>query len=670
MYVNSDKRRKRPQTSFVEALQKSHQENLELLEKIRENLNNHEIIKKLIVNGKDYQEPGELTNEDFNHLVVIGKDGISSMVLGPTSVYNDIMEDSFRDRSRSSETEVQEDLTQEQIKELNTYRQRYGYSTYRLFYFKAMPLMLPSVFRECVSLFFKWMYSTSFLFIHRESFLYFFLSNEINCELVSMELIYAISCLGARISPDHQIRCQADEFYKKARDLVLEPGNIIKESSINKLQTLLCLALYDLGRGELTSCWLLSGMAFRVGLDFGFELEPNDWNVTPSISLHSSSDPITTSQPQNINRQKLFQNYPFDVKQLRSRIYWGSYIVDRLICLVMGRPTTLQLTDVTVPDSQDIGDLTGIDDFIFYDNSSDRQYACRAFNCLKAVIELITLSDDTVRNVFASTIDNGLTRLEILSKYNFKLLNWRDTLAPELFWNKTILRKTAHNELYMGPRYTFFIIILSINRPFVLMIALGSSKRIDIETGNFFIELCDDVIDDLEIVIKALNEQNNLHHIFCPHILFVYGVILGISVLLWRFKISGDYKEKSSISQKLDFFCKFLENCGSIWPFAVKPANIYRKRIQNLWNHLSEKSEENYEDTLGQFEYRKDYNVFGKKYQDWLNEFDIETDYSNIDEIVQSFFNVPTSQQFFSRLDLADALWDEALYTKSRHEGK
>jgi hypothetical protein len=444
-----------------------------------------------------------------------------------------------------------------------------------------------------------------------------------------------------------------------------------------------------------------------MGYDFGFELDPKNWNVgnpIPAVSTNAGSVNASTTSltqlAQNAKsnpskREKLYRNYPFDIRQLRSRIYWGSCVADRLISLVMGRTSTLRLAGVTVPDSQDIGDMTGLEDFIFYDDWSG---VCRAYHCLKAAAELLSVSDDILKKVFGSQIKQGTTRLQVLSDFNLKLLHWKGSLGPELFWNKSILRKTARNELYMGPRYMFFIIMLSVNRPFVLMAALGSSKSIDIDNAKMPIEICDDVIDDLEIVVRALSNPEQDHKVFCPHISSVYSVILAISVLLWRFKISKDRSSKQAIANKLDLFFNFLERCQEVWPLAKRPVLIFRRRINELWldpkdiateynspvptnletfptaahsgpevdiNHFMFPTVDygGYSDPNSAI-----YDTFSRSLRnnhEIQNGFNDLASYNNIEDVFQSIFEEPLNQQIFTRLDLADALWDEALYEKN-----
>ena len=46
---------------------------------------------------------------------------------------------------------------------------------------------------------------------------------------------------------------------------------VFNESSYPKLQAMLVCALLELGLGELTTAWELSGIALRMGIDLGFD---------------------------------------------------------------------------------------------------------------------------------------------------------------------------------------------------------------------------------------------------------------------------------------------------------------------------------------------------------------------------------------------------------------
>ncbi|KAH3663953.1 hypothetical protein OGAPHI_004667 [Ogataea philodendri] len=624
----------------------------------------------------------------FNHVLVTQDTG-SSLVLGPTSVYGDM----FTAKNEPMDNPIMptsQSLLPTQLEDLENFRLKYGHQGFSLFYFKPKSKLkyLPIV-TECISLFFKWIYSCSFFFIHRESFLYFFLNNESDSEFVSPELINAICALGAKFSRKETIRSQADSFYHLAKSGIFENGDncFIHESQISKLQTLLCLAMYDLGKGDFTSCWLLSGLAFRMGFELGFELDPKHWNV--SVTNKPAMYNKEKLSNKTVARQELYDSYPFDIQQVRSRIFWGSFVVDRFICLVMGRPSTLKLGDTSIPDSQDIGDLTHIENFIYYDTKSDKQYVCRGFHCLKACISLYQISDEVSNSLLRPASELGkLARLDVLSECNLKLLRWKQHLGTGMYWNKSILKSTAHNELCMSHRYTYFIIVLSLNRPFISAAMLKNSTSIDISSS---LSICDDIIDDLLIVITVLLTQKAKDGVFMPHILSVYSAILAISCSFWVYQFTPDSDQKKKIKSRIRKCVNFLTECSHIWSLASKPAIIFKKRLDELKDGIisthpqdkktMEKSDlstnfntettqnnnENPKETQTPVWTGEEHRVHGRDtpngtfrppspYHDTLS--------PEFDQIFDSLLNQSGLHPFLLRSDLSDASWDMAFYEK------
>jgi len=59
------------------------------------------------------------------------------------------------------------------------------------------------------------------------------------------------------------------------------------------------------------------GIAFRMAQDLGFQRDPKNW-VSHDAALATSED-----------------------AEIRRRIYWGCYISDKMISLILGRPLHL-----------------------------------------------------------------------------------------------------------------------------------------------------------------------------------------------------------------------------------------------------------------------------------------------------------------------------------------
>lgn len=150
---------------------------------------------------------------------------------------------------------------------------------------------------KCISSFFIWRYPDLNIFIHRESFLtdFFRHKDDIKNSLpyCSQELIYALCSIGAKTIPEEErnnIQSKtfkkletSIDFYEKSKFLIFQKLQTPSSNSIPVIQTLLCLSLYDLGRGYNMSAWICSGIAFRIGQHMGFELDPSEWQGNVSI---------------------------------------------------------------------------------------------------------------------------------------------------------------------------------------------------------------------------------------------------------------------------------------------------------------------------------------------------------------------------------------------------
>ncbi|KAH0421668.1 transcription factor [Colletotrichum camelliae] len=169
------------------------------------------------------------------------------------------------------------------------------------------------VVMKSLTQFFRWQYP-HFMFIYREAFLRDHFGDRKNGKYWSSALLLSICALGALVSLD--TKESSDQFFLAAESIIMVTG--LTRPSIATVQAFLCLAFYEIGRGNLSKGWGYSGIAFRMAQDLGFQRDPKDW------VQHDSS--LAT---------------PEDV-EIRRRIYWGCYISDKLISLILGRPVYLR----------------------------------------------------------------------------------------------------------------------------------------------------------------------------------------------------------------------------------------------------------------------------------------------------------------------------------------
>lgn len=440
-------------------------------------------------------------------------------------------------------------------------------------------LMNLSSLMVCLCNFFKWQYPDIANFIHRESFLNDFLNPQSNQGYCSEELVYAIAALGAKCSEDTSLQQLALSFFETSKSKIFSKK--ICQPQINTLQALLCLALYELGDGNASASWMLSGMAIRMGYDLGFQLNPRDWTITGSESADSQQAILTN----------------LDV-MVRSRIYWGCYIFDHFVSLVMGRPVTVRKSEASIPSSEHLPNSNNIDEYVFHpakgegsvdnlDVSATLRHLCSLSECVGSL-----LSD-----IFSSDSGEGFAYLSgpRLDRYNHMLSNWRSHLPSAMRWTGKSLSKQLYNPTVMNFRLFYYVILLCLNKPF-LTSKIGATRLSPHE-------LCNEAVSELAICLSKFNEAK-----LPLSVLIVYSAILGISVILtkvYTMDTSAAIKEDDLRDLKV-FYTTMSFSCSS-WKLASKSLMFMQKKISELnipsVSLIFETAEVAYQDKLTQREF-------------------------------------------------------------------
>lgn len=296
---------------------------------------------------------------------------------------------------------------------------------------------------QALSNFYTWLYPGHFIFVHRESFLYAFFNHSENAyadsHYCSPELVYAMCAVGSRLSPE--LAAVSDEYYERSKEQLLRL--VFDErcpARITTVQALFCLAFYELGKGDNEIAWYLSGLAIRVGYEMGFQLDPQVW--------------VTAEDRVPLTRTEL---------EIRSRIYWGCYVADHLICVLLGRTPTLSLSNSTIPQSDELPEIDGTEEFKYRS-----QHVLRVALPLKNLIVLSRIVQIFTARIF---IETGPTadKLVLLTRCNSQVYSWRVALPPRLRWTHASLRDA---QLATDPTiayfwYYYYTVRLVFNKPFI-----------------------------------------------------------------------------------------------------------------------------------------------------------------------------------------------------------
>lgn len=165
----------------------------------------------------------------------------------------------------------------------------------------------------------------SFLVTYRPAFM-----RDMACQgpYFSKILLNAIYFGSSKFSPRLELRKDPDDvrtagwrFRERVRELL---GEAMDQSRITTIQALLQMtnSLFALG-DEQSAAWLYSGLAFRMVIDLGLHI---DATLMPGVRTLTDED-----------------------LEIRRRVFWGAFVIDKIQSLYQGRPATLQASQCDVP---------------------------------------------------------------------------------------------------------------------------------------------------------------------------------------------------------------------------------------------------------------------------------------------------------------------------------
>jgi hypothetical protein len=128
--------------------------------------------------------------------------------------------------------------------------------------------------------------------------------------------VYALCAIGALTTPLAG-GSLPEGLYAAAQDLF---EHVIQQNSITSIQATLACAMYSLRSPVGVSIWMLSGLALRQCLELGLHRKIR-WS---------------TVEPDHIK------------SELRKRVFWCSYNLDRAVAITLGRPVGIADHDIDV----------------------------------------------------------------------------------------------------------------------------------------------------------------------------------------------------------------------------------------------------------------------------------------------------------------------------------
>ncbi|KXJ90084.1 fungal-specific transcription factor domain-domain-containing protein [Microdochium bolleyi] len=264
-------------------------------------------------------------------------------------------------------------------------------------------------------------------------------------------LLNAIYFGASKFSPRTEVRRDPGDvrtagwkFRERVRELL---GLCLDRSSITTIQALLIMtnSLFALG-DERSAAWLYAGIAFRMIVDLG---------------MHVDASELTNSRRGND-----------EDLEIRRRVFWGAFVVDKIQSLYQGRPVTLKESDTLVP----IKFLDSYEELEYwkpfaYTAQSELYPGSPAYSVstFTALCRLSIIMSDILSSIYTErSFDQPPQDLrDLQEKMHDKLSKWKGSLPEHLSLSNSIDSERVPPPHVFSLHAMYHVLLILLHRPFV-----------------------------------------------------------------------------------------------------------------------------------------------------------------------------------------------------------
>ncbi|KAK3187356.1 hypothetical protein K4F52_003988 [Lecanicillium sp. MT-2017a] len=296
----------------------------------------------------------------------------------------------------------------------------------------------------------------SFLVTYRPAFM-----RDMACNgpYFSKLLLNAIYFGAAKFSPRLEVRKDPNDvrtagwqFRERVRTLL---GEALDRSDITTIQALLVMtnSLFALG-DERSAAWLYSGLAFRMITDLGVHVDLSN--------LRRFSD---------------------EDLEIRRRVFWGAFVVDKIQSLYQGRPVSLKESDALVPIKfLDVyEELEHWTPFAYSESRSDFEASpAYSTSTFASLCKLSLVMSDILSSIYTErSSDQSPSKLAgERTNLHKKLRDWDDSLPAHLHIDGAKLRSRQFPPPHVFSLHAMHhVLVILLHRPFVADGHLYSTSR-------------------------------------------------------------------------------------------------------------------------------------------------------------------------------------------------
>lgn len=257
------------------------------------------------------------------------------------------------------------------------------------------------------------------------------------------------------------------------------------------LQGMLLISVYSLMRPTVPGLWYTLGSAIRLCVDLG---------------LHA---------------EKLNKNYDPFLRDLRRRLFWCCYSMDRQVCAYFGRPVSIPDVNITAlyPSPLDDALISTVDDDI-------KDYSAESIISSQASYKTVCLSIFQIRRIQSEIVQLMYApNAEIPEEY-MDLEDWRISILNKLdIWFQKIIPKTT-----IQMNCSFPVDFFALNYHYTKHILYGLSPKCPILNTAGFIVVYESSIDIANMNYKLTQEKKlnytwvAIHNVFMCGMTYLYVI--------------------------------------------------------------------------------------------------------------------------------------------------
>ncbi|KAL4867583.1 hypothetical protein BDV12DRAFT_186631 [Aspergillus spectabilis] len=344
----------------------------------------------------------------------------------------------------------------------------------------------------------------SFLITYRPAFM-----RDMACNgpYFSKLLLNAIYFGAAKFSPRLEVRKDPNDvrtagwrYRERVRELLV---GALDYSDITTIQALLIMtnSLFALG-DERSAAWLYAGLAFRMLTDLGMHVD--------LTSMHRFSD---------------------EDLEIRRRVFWAAFVVDKIQSLYQGRPVSLKETDALVPikflDTYE--ELEHWQPFAYSTSAPDYPgtpaYSTSTFTFLCKLS--LTMSDILSCIYTERSFDQSPAELaRMLDQLQLRLDQWQASLPEHLRFDPWKAHSVAFPPPHVSSLHAMHnVLVILLHRPFVADGHLYSTSRA-ISVDSF--KKCASAASNISILLRAYHRAFSIRR--APY-LISYATYVAATIL-------------------------------------------------------------------------------------------------------------------------------------------